>query len=120
MSCARCQRLDDRIAELETLLGLSCPVPPALRLKPVCARLLGCLLRRERWTRDDLYVALYDDPASAPQIKTIDVHMVHLRAALKPHGITIETLWGVGYFMTREMKARTHALFETLRCEATA
>jgi hypothetical protein len=31
------------------------------------------------------------------EAKTVDVHLHHMRARLKPHRIAIQTIWGVGY-----------------------
>lgn len=39
---------------------------------------------------------IYSGTNSEPEIKTFDVHLSHLRAALRGTGLDIETIWGVG------------------------
>jgi hypothetical protein len=63
-------------------------VQHAFDLAPVQATLFVDLLKRERIDKN----AVHGMTSS-----TVDVHIHHMRARLKPYGITIETLWGCGY-----------------------
>lgn len=64
------------------------------------------LLRGDAVTKNGLMDAVYttgiDDQ---PEIKIIDVFICKLRKKLKPFGIEIATIWGVGYQMTADSKA---------------
>ena len=48
-----------------------------------------------------------------PGIRVIDVQIHHLRRALRPHGITIENIYGTGYRLAPDMRARIEALVFT-------
>lgn len=59
---------------------------------------LAILIRRKRVTRDQIHSVLYsDDPDGGPGPKVIDVFMSHIRRKLRPLGIVIETIYGVGF-----------------------
>jgi hypothetical protein len=49
--------------------------------------------------------ALYgSDDWATPKI--LDVIMCKMRSKLKPHGITVETVWGRGYRLSRKARER--------------
>lgn len=116
---ATVQQLEDRIMELEDLLGMSEPIPPMLRIQKAHETILSMLLNRESVTKDALTVALYQggrtNHGNEPSPKSIEVQICHLRKALRQHGVEIETYWGRGYFMVPEMKRKCRALFESMR-----
>jgi two-component system cell cycle response regulator CtrA len=45
-----------------------------------------------------------------PEIKIIDVFVCKLRKKMEIFGVKIETIWGRGYYMTPEMKAKAAAM----------
>lgn len=80
-------------------------------LPPREARVLRLLLNAgpKGLSKDDIMTGLYgEDADTAPDIKVIDVFVCKLRSKLAFHGIgeVIETLWGYGYAIPDEAKAR--------------
>ena len=74
------------------------------------AHLLSVLMAAKVNSKQGLLLA-YSDPArETPDIKIITTLVSDLRAALKPHGITIDTAWGQGYSVPAESKAKIRAL----------
>jgi hypothetical protein len=70
------------------------------------AMLLAALLKRPEATKDQLLNAMYTVAEDVPEIKIIDVFVCKLRKKLERHAITIETMWGRGYFIAADMRAR--------------
>lgn len=66
------------------------------------AVLLDILARRDTGSNQALYKAVSED--ADPSI--VKVYMCKMRPKLARHGITINTLWGYGYELAPEMKAR--------------
>lgn len=67
-------------------------------LSPTQARLLSTLADGRDWTKASLHDALYGYIAGdAPEIKILDVLVTNIRARLAPFGLSIETIWGVGF-----------------------
>ncbi len=99
------ERLRDRVAELEALLGVT-SIPPTntLGLGRVEIKLLGVLMHREFASRGMIYNALYGDDSDR-QEKTIDVHISKIRRKLAPHGHEIKTSWGEGYYLEPATRA---------------
>jgi DNA-binding response OmpR family regulator len=117
------QQLQDRIAELEELVGLHERIPwwVATKLTPIGAELLSLLLKREAISRETAHVALYGarPDAEQPDIKIIDAYVCKLRAALRPYGVEIGCVFGRGlYFMTAAEKAKLRALIERVGGDA--
>lgn len=108
------QRLRDRVAQLEEVVGFTIDLPIFLGLTTHEARLFGALMKRPVWTKEQLLFALYsgrhDD--EQPEIKIIDVYVCKARKKLARFGIQIETLWGQGYRLSPEMKAKAMALID--------
>lgn len=110
---ATIERLEDRIAALESALGLDFLTPVEWGLSPQMMRLFGCLMARDLMTNEAGFVVLCDGRIAdddAPQPKIIDVQICKMRQRLKPFGITIETRWAQGYYLTSETKARVREL----------
>jgi two-component system cell cycle response regulator CtrA len=117
------QRLRDRIAELEELAGIGdddvALIKTATGLPMSACRILGAIRKRRGISsRDMIYGLVYGDrpECDQPEMKILDVHVVRvvrIRRALKPHGITIETVWGVGWSMTDEHRAALAAMMES-------
>jgi two-component system cell cycle response regulator CtrA len=104
--------LRDRVEELEQILGMKNDQLYVLGLSFTPTKLLGLILHRKRVSRDQAMVALYDGCNDRPDDRVIDVYMCHIRKALKPHDIQIETLWSVGWSMTEGNKQRLRELVE--------
>ncbi len=101
-----------RVAELEeALFRPDFRVPPEWRLRRQEVTLLGALIASGDavLTRAAMMSALYgSDDWATPKI--LDVIMCKMRTKLKPHGITVETVWGRGYRLSRQARERISAL----------
>jgi two-component system cell cycle response regulator CtrA len=103
------ERLRDEIERLQGMLveGASDHLPVLFRLTGSERRLLGVLMQNERATKqtimDGLYFVGVDDE---PEIKIVDVFVCKIRKKLAPFDIHISTLWGSGYYLTPDMKAK--------------
>jgi len=111
----RISMLEDRIEELEEIIGTCPPLTNAycvLGLPPHQRRMLGLLMKRDQATREQIIIAVWGDgpEAKQPDLRTIDVHISHIRKKLKPSGAKITTLWGEGFMMTPadKQKLRDH------------
>lgn len=100
------ERLRDRVAELEEMLGIRFELPNALGLTPLEARIVGVLIKREIASRDYIYWAVYGDlpDCDQPDIKTIEVHIVKIRRKLAAHGISILNRYNVGYYVDKQTR----------------
>lgn len=100
--------LRERILQLEQALGYRLVVPLLFGLTDHESRLLGALLTRDIMSRAQLLTALYGHKPvdDEPELKIIDVYTCKARAKLKPFGVEISSKWGVGYYMTKEAKAK--------------
>lgn len=100
------EKLRDKVAQLEEIIGLRLPAPLVLGLSGKEAQLFGALYTREFLTKPAIMTLLYSDRADAePEIKIVDVFVCKIRAKVAPFGIEIETAWGQGYAMTAAGKA---------------
>jgi DNA-binding response OmpR family regulator len=87
---------EQKISEFHKVAGLSrCEVA-----------FIACLVKLGRATKEQLLDACAPDAA----IKVVDVRVSGVRKKLRPHGIEIATIWGVGYEMTPDNIARLRAL----------
>jgi len=114
---AEVDRLQARVDELEAALGKTLPVPLEWRLTINEARIFGVLMARELGTKQALMAALYGDRTAdeEPMAKIVDVFVCKARAKLRPFGVSIETVWGQGYRLDQDTKARVR---ERLALEA--
>jgi DNA-binding response OmpR family regulator len=102
--------LRDRVAQLEDAMGLGFMPPPEWGLTRSERLLLGVLMAREIATKNAVMAGLYGmDVRDPPFEKIVDVLISKLRKKLVPHGITIETRWGEGHFLSPAMKSRVRA-----------
>lgn len=80
------------------------------------AALLGMLLKRQEVTKSQLHTVIEQnrpsETADETDIKMVDVLICHLRKKLKPHNLSIETVWGIGYLMKREAREQAAALLQ--------
>ena len=103
------ERLRDRIFILESDLGHQFRTPIEWCLTGQESRIFGVLMAREVATKSNIMNALYGGMDEA-EIKIVDVFMCKIRAKLKRFGIAIETRWGEGYYMTKQMKALAESM----------
>lgn len=108
----RCAVLEEVNAQLEAQLREALYgddewyAPPEIGLTGKEEQMLRALVSRERCTKAFLLEAIYAFSEDPPGIKIIDVFICKLRAKLRPHGISIATIWGVGYELAPEMRDR--------------
>lgn len=107
-------RLREQVRALEAALGAEFEPSVVLGLTPHEARLIGVLVKRGQATKDQLMHALYAlrMDGDEPEIKIVDVYVCKVRKKLAPYGITIGTIWGQGYSMSSESRARVCQLTE--------
>lgn len=75
-----------------------------LRVSRLTARTALAIMDKGFAPREVLFDMLYGDDLDQPDIKIIDVEVCLLRRKLKPVGIKIDKVWGVGYSVTKEAK----------------
>jgi DNA-binding response OmpR family regulator len=104
-------RLRDRIADLEDMLGMTecIPIRHALGLTNLEAKLLGLLYRRQFWSSDCLCRALFGD-RDGEQLTEVRVFVSKLRTKMRPHNISIKNHWGDGYSIDSENRERVKLL----------
>lgn len=105
--------LRERIAALEEALGLTLDAPPDADFTPTEMKIIGLMLARGYVRKEAFMTALYAsrlDADSIPDIKIIDVLVCKIRPKLEPHGVTIETKWGDGYFIPADKKPKCREL----------
>lgn len=104
--------LRERIYALEESLGYHWIAPLEFHLTGSENALLGALMAKPVATKEMIYNALYGLHDEPPGQKIIDVYVCKIRTKLKPWNIPIETLWGRGYMLSPESKARINAMLE--------
>lgn len=100
------EELQDRIAQLEDILGLTADIPVIHRLRHrgllrTEAKLLGLLLRRPFVPYEAAYDALYGDlpESELPKMESLRTVAKRLRNALSSTGVKISVVYSVGYFI---------------------
>lgn len=100
------ERLRARVRELEEAMGMDFLAPLEFGLTGCESRVLGILLARDICTKKAIYAALYDsfidDRDREPKI--VDVFICKIRKKVRPFGVEILTVWGVGYQMDAAAK----------------
>jgi len=105
---SKLERLQDRIYELEELLGLHLE----RRLDGFSElgwQLLGLLLKHRIMPREFAHRALYGGRPEADQPSTpraIDQHLCRLKKRLRKHGISVMSEAGTGYYLDKANKER--------------
>jgi DNA-binding response OmpR family regulator len=97
------QRLQDRIEELEQLLGMAPTLPRPWRLTPREARLFGLLMKHAVLSADFIIAAIWGGDAGTSD-KSLEVLVFKLRRKLAPAGIVINTEWSTGYYIAADHK----------------
>ena len=96
------QRLQDRVQELEGLLGVGdddvSRLLAVLDATPQQCEIVGFMLKRAVATRQALHTVLFGarPECDQPEIKIVDVQMVKARAALRKVGIDVRNEHGSG------------------------
>ena len=84
-----------------------------MKLTPLQASLLACLLRRSDASKDTLHNVIEGRRAPNKEQtdkKIVDVVICHLRRKLIPFNIEISTMWGHGYCLQPEHRKRANEL----------
>jgi two-component system cell cycle response regulator CtrA len=103
-------RLRERIAQLEDLMGMNIEVPLEWGLTGHERAVFGVIMARTIATKDAIMAGIYRDTAKEEaEIKIVDVFVCKIRKKLKPFAIDIETVWGVGYRLSAATKAAVRA-----------
>lgn len=90
--------------------------PPACRLTRQEATVLNSLLARKCAGNECLSQTVGKVWAEDCDPRTIQVHICRLRQKLRPLGVRIETIWGFGYAIEPEHKARVREAIEKSSC----
>lgn len=106
--------LDEAKATIRELTKSSDDLQGVASLTRLEAVLVDALARRCRATKEQLYDAMYSlrHEDEQPVLKVVDVFVCKVRKKLAPHGISIGTIWGVGFEMSRNDVAKLRALAE--------
>ncbi|MCZ7564720.1 MAG: helix-turn-helix domain-containing protein [Burkholderiales bacterium] len=108
------ERLRDRVAELEELVGLRAEFPSRLGLTHTESMLFGLLVKRGMCTRDAIYAAMYGTrpDGDQPEMKIIDAYVCKIRRKLAARRVPvkIECAWGRGYYLDEASRAAAKAL----------
>jgi len=96
---AQLEQKEARIAELERLIAdQQITFPPDWDLTRIQTRILRFLLKRSFANREQIHAFLYADREDGgPELENVRVHICLLRKKLKPHGVNISWLGGMGY-----------------------
>lgn len=104
-----------RVADLEREFGFRNTVPLMFGLTPSEAKVLSLLLVRDIATKGQIMTAIMSDRGAdaEPEMKIVDVYVCKIRNKVRPFGISIETVWGRGYTMSRENKEKVTAFLNS-------
>lgn len=90
----------ERIRQLEEILAPSTVrIPLEWKLPPSEALVFACLAARDMASRDMIHHALYSARMEDADPKVVDVFICKMRKKLERFGVSIETVWGDGYFL---------------------
>lgn len=100
--------LRNRVRDLEREFGFYNEVPIIFRLTPTEGKIMSLLGSRDSATFAQLMSAILADrlPGKEPESDIVKVFVCKIRKKVKPFGIDIATLWGRGYRLAPEMKAK--------------
>ena len=98
--------LRERVKYLEGLLMQRGAVPAVFGLTPKEYAIVGMLVARNEVSKDQLMTVLYGDPDNEPASQVLSVFVSKARGKLLPFGVEISTIWGRGWSMSKEAKAK--------------
>lgn len=112
---ARIEELEEEVRQLRNLRfgpHEGQPIPTRINFTYREIQLLTTLVTNcdRVLSREFIYSALYRFSDNMPEEKIIDVFINKLRKKLKPWGVTIETVWGVGYKLPKASLTRLQEL----------
>lgn len=101
----------ERLLQLETATGVRFETHPRYRLTNAEQTLLGILLAcKHVASKEHIYTLMYGMYLDPPELKILDVYICKLRNKLRPLGVNITTVWGRGWFLDTEDRAKVEAL----------
>lgn len=114
----RIEELDEEVRQLRALLALEADLDWHRRTHarlPSLARAPRTLLRLllERPVLSHAHARLALTPAGTeggPESNVVSTYLVHIRAALRRHGITVRTMWREGYYLDATDRAALREL----------
>jgi two-component system cell cycle response regulator CtrA len=92
-------------------------IPLALKLTKREGLLFSALLSKPSATKEQLMAMMYADRydvGEEPGLKIIHVFVQKVRHKIKPFGLEIGTIWGVGYAVSAETKAAVRRMNDDL------
>lgn len=107
--------LKERIIQLEELLAGTSSVPIRFGLSGLQTKLFGMLMRREEVGRFQAMDFIYGGCPSEPDAQILSVVVNHLRKKLRPFDVDIKTIWGRGWYLTSDAKAKVNQYLELQR-----
>lgn len=112
----------ETIRQLRAEMENACDWVPRveLGLTPAEGRILVALFRRGRSTKEQLLEAVHGHrpDADRPELKIVDVFICKLRRKLAGFGVEIVTIWGCGYELTAEGRAKLERIGQDLAVAA--
>ena len=113
----RIEELEEEIRQLRAAAGQDTSAlsfekaRQALGLRPAAYEYLIMLLQREMVRKDWLMDNLHDGKGSPSVLVGVTIH--HLRNSLRKHGVSVQRVWGQGYYLTPEDKTKIRKILET-------
>lgn len=108
--CTGCEERDEKIKQLEReLYGREWEAPREFRLTKLEAAIVATLLANNRVCSTDLLIDATrgrGTHTNNPNSNLIDAKICYIRSKLRPYGLRIETVWGTGYKIEDETRAR--------------
>jgi two-component system cell cycle response regulator CtrA len=108
--CSGCDERDEKIKQLEReLYGRDWEAPKELRLTKLEAAIVATLLANNRPCSSSLLIDATRGRGTHtdnPMSNLIDSKICHIRAKLRPFGLKVATIWGCGWKIEDETRAR--------------
>lgn len=112
--------LTEQLKALKEALSDRDVFPPEWKLTGTEVKALHVLLRKKLASKEDIHIAMgAQDHADQTEIKIVDVYICKLRKKLEPFNVTIDTLWGQGYFLSPESRTLIESAMTLMRAEKT-
>lgn len=106
-SHARIRQLEDEIEILkDALADRAVMLPPEWKLSAREAEVFRIMIKRNVTRIATFMAALYSDRLDPPEDKIVSVYIFKMRRKLKPFGIEIRAVRGVGYALDERTRER--------------
>ena len=80
-------------------------------------RIFSILLRQGYVSRSSILDFLYlERDEDEPYEKILDVFVCRLRKKLGKYGISVQTVWGQGYALTKQMRQKAYEVLDAEQC----